>query len=131
MGRIERFCPKFLDFVNQLVNFAFKKFKRTLSQQTIKKIYQVLVYIMTLDVIPQTYLKSISGVPGLFEIRVEDQGNIYRLFCCMDEGNLVILFNGFQKKTQKTPRKEIETAKKIMKEYESDTDRGFDRGRFR
>ena len=88
----------------------FKKFKRTLSQQTIKKIYQVLVYIMTLDIIPQTYMKSISGVPGLFEIRVEDQGNIYRIFCCMDEGNLVILFNGFQKKTQKTPRKEIETA---------------------
>ena len=55
----------------------FKKFKRTLSQQTIKKIYQVLVDIMTLDVIPQTYLKSISGVPGLFEIRVEDQGNIF------------------------------------------------------
>jgi len=56
-------------------------------------------------------------IPGLFEIRVEDQGNIYRIFCCMDEGNLVILFNGFQKKTQKTPRKEIETATRIMKEY--------------
>ena len=56
-------------------------------------------------------------IPGLFEIRVEDQGNIYRIFCCMDEGNLVILFNGFQKKTQKTPRKEIETAKRIMNEY--------------
>ena len=95
----------------------FKKFKRTLGRQTINKIYQVLVYIMTLDVIPKTYLKSITGVPGLFEIRVEDQGNIYRIFCCMDEGNLVILFNGFQKKTQKTPRKEIETATRIMKEY--------------
>ena len=95
----------------------FKKFKRTLSQQTIKKIYQVLVYIMTLDVIPQTYLKSISGVPGQFEIRVEDQGNIYRIFCCMDEGNLVILFNGFQKKTQKTPEKEINKAIQLKKEY--------------
>lgn len=95
----------------------FKKFKRTLQQQTINKIYQVLLYIMTLDVIPQTYMKSITGVPGLFEIRVEDQGNIFRIFCCMDEGNLVILFNGFQKKTRKTPRKEIETATRIMNEY--------------
>ena len=144
LGRIERFCPKSLEFVNQLVNFAkrkmkkefkrqvtvygdyFKKFKRTLSQQTIKKIYQVLVYIMTLDVIPQTYMKSISGVPGLYEIRVEDQGNIYRIFCCMDEGNLVILFNGFQKKTQKTPRKEIETATRIMKEYFSNKKKAED-----
>ena len=129
LGRIERFCPKSLEFVNY--GDYFKKFKRTLSQQTIKKIYQVLVYIMTLDVIPQTYLKSISGVPGLFEIRVEDQGNIYRIFCCMDEGNLVILFNAFQKKTQKTPRKEIETAARKDEAVESDTDRGFDRGRFR
>ena len=54
----------------------FKKFKRTLSRQTINNIYQVLVYIMTLDVIPQTYMESITGVPGLFEIQVEDQGNI-------------------------------------------------------
>lgn len=95
----------------------FIKFKRTLQQQTINKIYQVIIYIMSLDVIPQTYLKSIAGAPGLFEIRVEDQGNAYRIFCCFDEGNLIILFNGFQKKSQKTPRKEIDTAMRIMNEY--------------
>ena len=106
----------------------FKNFKRTLQRQTINKIYQVLIYIMTLDVIPPTYMKSISGVPGLFEIRVEDQGNIYRIFCCMDEGNLVILFNGFQKKTQKTPRRESKIAARIMNEYFSNKKKNEDNG---
>lgn len=95
----------------------FKEFKKTLSQRTLKKLYQVFLYIMTIDVVPTTYLKSIKGVGGLYEIRVEDEGNIYRIFCCFDEGNLVILFNGFQKKTQKTPQVEIDKAKRIMKEY--------------
>ena len=52
-----------------------------------------------------------------FEIRVEYQSNIYRIFCCFDEGKLVILFNGFQKKTQKTPKSEIELAEKLKKQY--------------
>ena len=95
----------------------FKEFKKTLQLQTLKKIYQVFLYIMTLDVIPTTYLKSIKGADGLYEIRIEDDGNIYRIFCCFDEGNLVILFNAFQKKTQKTPKGEIDKAKRIMKEY--------------
>jgi phage-related protein len=58
-----------------------------------------------------------EGIDGLFEIRIEYTGNIYRIFCCFDKGNLVVLFNGFQKKTQKTPGKEIDKAVKIMNEY--------------
>ena len=58
-----------------------------------------------------------TGYDGLFEIRVEFQSNIYRIFCCFDEGRLVVLFNGFQKKTQKTPKKEIEKAVRLKKEY--------------
>ena len=95
----------------------FIDFKKTLSQQTLKKIYQIFLYIMTLESIPTTYLKSIKSVAGLYEIRVEESGNIYRIFCCFDEGNLVVLFNAFQKKTQKTPANEIEKAKRIMTEY--------------
>lgn len=53
-----------------------------------------------------------SGTEGLYEIRIEFEGNIYRIFCCFDKGNLVLLFNGFQKKTQKTPKKEIDLAQK-------------------
>ncbi len=95
----------------------FKEFKKTLPLRTLKKMYQIFLYIMTIDIVPFTYLKSIAGVVGLYEIRVEDDGNIYRIFCCFDEGNLVILFNGFQKKTQKAPQGEIDKAKRIMNEY--------------
>ena len=107
------------EYVRQVVVYAnyFKDFKKTLSREALRKIYQVFIYIMTLEQVPEKFLKAITGVRGLFEIRVEEGGNIYRIFCCMDEGNLVILFNGFQKKTQKTPSGEIERAKRIMDEY--------------
>lgn len=107
------------EYIRHVVAFKdyFKDFKKTVPQRVLEKIYQVFIYLMTLEKIPSSYLRSIEGVQGLYEIRVEESGNIYRIFCCMDEGNLVILFNAFQKKTQKTPRNEIEKAKRIMKEY--------------
>ncbi len=58
-----------------------------------------------------------TGTDGLYEIRVEHGSNIFRIFCCFDQGNIVVLFNGFQKKTQKTPSSEVERALKIKKEY--------------
>ena len=58
-----------------------------------------------------------TGTDGLYEIRVEFESDIYRIFCCFDKGNLVVLFNAFQKKTQKTPKKEIELALKLKDEY--------------
>jgi len=67
--------------------------------------------------IPKKFFTYLVGTDGLFEIRVEYESNIYRIFCCFDEGNLVILFNGFQKKFQKTPKKEIDRALRIMKDY--------------
>ena len=82
-----------------------------------KKINQVLVWIQTINHIPQNYFKSIENVSGLYEIRITLSGNIYRIFCCFDEGNLVVLFNAFQKKTQKTPDSEIAKAKTIMDTY--------------
>ena len=72
-------------------------------------------YKLQIDCLLQ-YL-SIEGKKGLFEIRIELGGDIFRVFCCFDEGSLVILFNGFQKKTQKTPSREIEKAERLMKEY--------------
>ena len=82
-----------------------------------KKIAQTLVWLQILDRLPVTILKSIEGKKGFFEISVEFGGDIFRVFCCFDEGSLVILFNGFQKKTQKTPSGEIEKAERLMKEY--------------
>ena len=82
-----------------------------------RKIAQTLLWIQTLDRLPVSILRCIEGKKGLYEIRVEYAGNIYRIFCCFDEGSLVILFNGFQKKTQKTPSGEIDRAERLMNEY--------------
>ncbi|MDQ0475667.1 type II toxin-antitoxin system RelE/ParE family toxin [Chryseobacterium sp. MDT2-18] len=62
-------------------------------------------------------MKHLSGTDGLYEIRIEYQSNIYRIFCCFDKGNLVILFNAFQKKSQKTPQQELDKAVRLKNEY--------------
>lgn len=112
-------------YVRQVVAYAnyFKDFKKTLRKETLQKVYQVFIYIMTQEQVPVKFLKAITGVTGLYEIRVEEGGNIYRIFCCMDDDRLVILFNGFQKKSQKTPSEEIERAKRIMNEYFAEKER--------
>ena len=81
------------------------------------KINYVLNLVRVEEHIPSRFFRNIDTVSGLFEIRIEMEGNIFRIFCCFDEGKLVVLFYGFQKKTQKTPPKEIEKATQIMKEY--------------
>lgn len=72
----------------------------------------------TIDRVPKKYFDHMTGTDGLFEVRVEWGGNIFRIFSFFDKGNLVVLGNGFQKKTQKTPKTEIEKALKIKEEYE-------------
>jgi phage-related protein len=98
-------------------NHHFNEFYLAQTEKVRKKILQTLVWIETLDIVPITILRSIESVKGLYEIRVEFSSNIFRIFCCFDEGSLIVLFNGFQKKTQKTPPSEIERADKLMKEY--------------
>ena len=107
------------EFVRRVVVFEdhFKEFRKTLDRETLKKLYQVFTLIMVMDVIPAKFLQSVKGRQGLYEIRLEYEGNIYRVFCCFDEGNLVILINGFQKKTQKTPIEQIDKAEALMKKY--------------
>ncbi|MBR5699881.1 MAG: type II toxin-antitoxin system RelE/ParE family toxin [Bacteroidales bacterium] len=106
-------------FYRQIVVFEnhFKEFRKKLDRETLKKVYQVLTLIMATEVIPKKFLKHIVGIPGLYEIRVAANRNLFRIFCCLDEGKIIILFNGFQKKTRKTPVKEIEVAEKLMKKY--------------
>lgn len=82
-----------------------------------EQIGYVFRVIKTVDKIPEKFLKHMEGTDGLYEIRVEVGSNIFRIFCCFDKRNLVVLFNGFQKKTQKTPKQEIELAEKLKKEY--------------
>ena len=81
------------------------------------KINFVLQMVETQRMIPKKFFRFIEGSDGIYEIRVEIESNIYRIFCCMDEGALVVLFHGFQKKSQKTPLKEIKKAETIKKEY--------------
>lgn len=69
---------------------------------------------------PTTYLKYIEGTNGLFEVRVQLGTDIFRIFCCFDGNRLVVLFSGFQKKTQKTPQREIARAISIMNDYYKD-----------
>ena len=95
----------------------FKEFYVAQNEKVRRKIAQTLVWLQTLDRLPVTILKSIDGKKGLYEVRIEFGGDIFRVFCCFDKGSLVILLNGFQKKTQKTPQSEIDKAEKLMNEY--------------
>lgn len=83
------------------------------------KIIWTLELIEDIQKIPETYLKHMENTDGLFEIRVQQGSDIFRIFCFFDQGQLVILMNGFQKKTQKIPKKEIIKALKIKEEYEN------------
>ncbi len=73
--------------------------------------------IMTVEMVPAKFLKPITSVKDLYEIRIEDGGNIFRVFFCFDGGKLIILFNGIQKKSQKTPKEALDKAEALMKKY--------------
>ena len=102
----------------------YKKYFREFFEKQRDKVKSKIIW--TFDLIeevmqvPEIYLKHIEGTDGLYEIRVQFGSDIFRIFCFFDEGQLVVLANGFQKKTQKTPRKEINKALKIKEEYESE-----------
>ena len=85
-----------------------------------KKIDWTLLLVKELPIIPDKFFKQIAGTEGLYEIRVKVGNNIYRIFSFFDKGNLVVIANGFQKKTQKTPLNEIERALRIKNEYEDE-----------
>ncbi len=88
------------------------------QRQKVKdKIIWTLDLIEQIEKVPESYLKYLEATDKLFEIRVQSGNDIFRIFCFFDKGNLVVLANGFQKKTQKTPKQEIERALKIKKEY--------------
>ncbi len=90
------------------------------TQKVQSRILWTIRLIRDIQVVPQTYLKHLEGTNGLYEIRVSSGNNIFRIFCFFDEGRLVILLNGFQKKTQKTPKSEIERAERLKTKYYED-----------
>ncbi len=100
----------------------YKDYFQTFFEKQNKKVKAKIVWtfdlIEDLQKVPEIYLKHLENTNGLYEIRVQLGSDIFRIFCFFDKGQLVVLANGFQKKTQKTPTQEIETALKIKKEYE-------------
>ena len=92
-------------------------FFETLNDNVKRKFNWTLKLIATLDRVPIKYFKYIKNSTGLYEIRIEVSGNIFRVFCFFDKGDLIVLINGFQKKSQKIPKKEIKMAEKLKKQY--------------
>jgi len=98
----------------------FPEFFSRQRQKVKDKIIWTFKLLEEVQQVPEIYLKHLEGTAGLFEIRVQCANDIFRIFCFFDEGKLIILANGFQKKTQKTPRQEIERALKIKELYYED-----------
>lgn len=98
----------------------FKSFFDKQKPKVQDKILWTPELITELPRVPETYLKHIEGTDGLYEIRVQNGNEIFRIFCFFDRGNIIVVGNGFQKKTQKTPRNEIALALKIKSEYGSE-----------
>jgi phage-related protein len=98
----------------------FFEFISTVTLKVKEKIDWTIKLIENIENIPVEYFKHIEGTDGLYEIRVQFGSNIFRIFSFFDEGKIVVLANGFQKKSQKTPTQEIKRALKIKEEYEKE-----------
>lgn len=98
----------------------FLDFYESQTPEVQDKIEKVLNLVRHLRIIPKKFFEHISDTKGLYEIKVEYDGNIYRIFCFFDKENLVILGNAFVKKSAKTPKIQIDIALRIMKEYKDE-----------
>ncbi len=93
----------------------YKDFMKKLSNKEALKVQKALLLLRTEEKIPYHYIKHLKD--GLYELRVTFGNNELRLFFIYDGNTIIILLNGFKKKTQKTPKNEIEKALKLKKEY--------------
>jgi len=102
------------------IGFYENHFKDFYSKQSLtvrRKIDWTLLLVKTTRIVPEKFLKYLTNTDGLWELRISAGSGIFRIFCFFDNGNLIILLSGFQKKTQKTPKKEIKKAERLKKEY--------------
>jgi len=107
---------KFIRNIFYYKNYYLVFFNK-LKPEVRKKFNWTLKLIATQKRVPTKFFRHIEGTTEIYEVRVEVGSDIYRVFSFFDKGQLVILVNGFQKKTQKTPRKEIELAEILKKQY--------------
>lgn len=89
----------------------------TLTDKVVKKVIFTFELIEELEIVPSKYLKKLTNTDDIWEIRVKVGSDIYRIFCFMYKGSLVVLTNGYQKKTDKVDKKEIVRAEKYKKDY--------------
>ena len=108
----EKYIRNTYVFENQFWDFYNQQGKEVQD-----KIDWVIGLVRSLPIIPEKFFKHLEGTNGLYEIRVKVGSDIFRIFCCFDKGNIIILFNGFQKKSDKTPHNEIEKALKLKHKY--------------
>jgi phage-related protein len=108
-----------MEKIRQIIFYKnyFEDFFEEQTEKVKNKIDEVLFLITIIERVPAKFLKHLEGTDGLYEVRIELGSNIFRIFCCFDKGKLVVLLNGFHKKTQKTPKSEIEKAEKLKIEY--------------
>ncbi len=95
----------------------FQNFYDAQTTKVQKKILWTLRLVEDLERIPEVYFKRLAGTEGLYEIRVQKGNDTFRIFCFFDSNSLVVVGHGFQKKSSKTPGREIERAEKIKREY--------------
>lgn len=108
-----------MDRIRTIISYKHH-FEDFLALQPVKvqnKIFKILELVEFQQHIPVKFIKHLEGTDGLYETRFSLGKNIWRVFCFFDEGSLVILLNGFQKKTQKTPLTEIAKAQRLKQEY--------------
>lgn len=104
--------------------FAYKTYFNNFFVKQRSKVRDKIIWtiwiIEHLQHIPEEYFKHLEDADGLYEMRIQQGSDTFRIFCFFDEGNLVVLANGFQKKTQRIPKNEIKKALKIKKQYEQE-----------
>jgi phage-related protein len=88
----------------------------SLDAKQAKKVAWVLNIVESLDQVPTDYLKKLKSTDDIWEVRVQLTSNIFRLLGFIEDKRL-ILTNGFTKKTQKTPRREIDKAEHRKANY--------------
>lgn len=77
----------------------------------------VLRLLEDLEMVPASYFKKLIGTEDIWECRIQHASNIYRILCFFDSRSMIVLTNGFEKKSMKTPRQEIERAESYRRDY--------------
>lgn len=109
---------KVVYYRNSLGESLVDSFLKSLSPKQFEKVVWVLAIIRDLPFVSNQYLKKLRGTDGIWEVRIDAGNDTFRLLGFFDKGNIVVLTNGFAKKTEKTPTGEIRLAEQRKNEYE-------------